>query len=145
MLKRIPSASWGRRLLGRVGKAPRRLLGALCVVSLGWCLGLLRLLVGAIFIIFVVIAPVIAVVGVLLCLHPFLGFGAIDIGLERHGLAGGEGRGAPIANVGQPTASYVKGYNLQRRPGFFLVEAEGSRHGVVGSMCELGMRTTTRE
>jgi len=142
VFKRIPSSLGEKRLLGGVGKAPRRLLGALCVVSLGWCLAGLRLLVDAILVVLVIFAPVIAIVGVLLCLHPFLGLGAVDIGLEGHGLAGGEGRGAPIANVGQPTAKCIKECNLQRRPGFFLVEAEGARHGAVGSMCGLGMRTT---
>lgn len=135
MLEGISSGSWEGRLLGGVGEAARWLLRPLGIVSLRQRLWLLGLLVDAVFVVLVVAAPIVAVVGVLLRLDPFLRFGTVDIGLERHRLAGGEGRRGPIANTSQfRTAGdmRVQRWYVQRRPGFLLLEAEGARHDGVG-------------
>lgn len=87
----VPSRDPSRRdMLLRVGEAPPRLFQPLAVPSCVHSrLGRRRLLVGcAVLIVFVVVAPVVAVVCVLLSLDPFLGLCTVDVGLERHGLGG---------------------------------------------------------
>jgi hypothetical protein len=71
------------------------------VLSIVSRLSLLRFLIGAIFVVLIVVAPVITIIGILLGLYPFLRFGAIYIGLEGHGLASGEGRRAAVTTTGQ--------------------------------------------
>lgn len=77
-------------------------------------LSLLRFLIGAIFVVLIVVAPVITIIGILLGLYPFLRFGAIYIGLEGDGLAGREGRRAPIANTSQSTDAGTRSIRTYR-------------------------------
>ena len=46
--------------------------------------------VDTVLVVLVILAPVVAVIRILLCFDPFLRFGAIDVGLERRRLSCGE-------------------------------------------------------
>ena len=95
-VERVLAAGLGQRgLVVGVGEAARGLGG---VVGLGlWLLGGR---VDAILVVLVVVAPVVAVVCVLLGLDPLAGFGTINISLVRDRLASREGRRGAVTASG---------------------------------------------
>jgi hypothetical protein len=91
-VKRVLTRFGQGRLAVGIGEAARGLGGGR--------LWLLRGRVDAILVVLVVVAPVVAVVGILLGLYPLAGFGAIKISLVRDRLASRKGRqGAVTASV----------------------------------------------
>jgi hypothetical protein len=90
------------------------------------------LIVDAVLVVFVVVAPIVAVVCILLRSHPLLRLCTVYIRLEGHRLAGREGRGRAVTAACQLRNGCALEGALQWRLGRLAVEAVGPRHGVVG-------------
>jgi hypothetical protein len=98
-LERVPARLARRALLRGVCEA------AVCIGALwsGWAARILsrglswrRLVVNAVLVVLVVVAPVVAVVCILLRSHPLLRLCTVHVGLEGHRLPSREGRGRAV-------------------------------------------------